>query len=56
MAAAPALGQPAPVVILGALPLVALSGLLALRPYPRPFPLLAPAAGILTAVWLLALP
>ena len=54
--AAPALGQPVPVVILGALPLVGLSVALALRPYPRPFPLLAPAVGILTAVWLLALP
>jgi hypothetical protein len=43
-------------VILGALPLVAVSAVLALRPYPRPFPLLAPAVGILTAVWLLALP
>jgi 4-hydroxybenzoate polyprenyltransferase len=55
-AAAPLLGQPVPVVILGALPLVGVSVTLALRPYPRPFPLLAPAVGILTAVWLLALP
>jgi 4-hydroxybenzoate polyprenyltransferase len=54
--AAPTLGQPVPVVILGALPLVAVSAVLALRQYPRPFPILAPAAGILTAVWLLALP
>ena len=55
-AAAPLLGQPVPVVVLGALPLVGVSVTLALRPYPRPFPLLAPAVGILTAVWLLALP
>jgi 4-hydroxybenzoate polyprenyltransferase len=54
--AAPALGQPVPVVLLGALPLLAVSALLALRPSPRPFPLLAPATGILAAVWLLALP
>ena len=43
-------------MILGALPLVAVSAVLALRQHPRPFPMLAPAAGILTAVWLLALP
>jgi geranylgeranylglycerol-phosphate geranylgeranyltransferase len=55
-AAAPALGQPAPVVILGALPLIAVSAVLARSQYPRVFPMLAPAAGILTAVWLLALP
>jgi 4-hydroxybenzoate polyprenyltransferase len=55
-AAAPLLGQPAPVVILGALPLVGVSVILALHLYPRPFPLLAPAVGILTAVWLFALP
>jgi len=54
--AAPALGQPVPVVILGALPLVGVSATLALCPSPRPFPLLAPAVAILTAVWLLALP
>jgi geranylgeranylglycerol-phosphate geranylgeranyltransferase len=54
--AAPALGQPVPVVVLGALPLVAVAAVLALRPHLRPFPLLAPAVGILTAVWLLALP
>jgi len=54
--AAPALGQPMPAVIVGALPLLGVSATLALRPIPRPFPLLAPAAVILTAVWLLALP
>jgi 1,4-dihydroxy-2-naphthoate octaprenyltransferase len=54
--AAPALGQPVPVVIAGALPLVGVSATLALRPFPRPFLLLAPAVGIFTAVWLLALP
>jgi 4-hydroxybenzoate polyprenyltransferase len=53
---APALGQPIPVVALGALPLLAVSLGLAVRPHPRPFPLLAPAMGILAAVWLLALP
>jgi 4-hydroxybenzoate polyprenyltransferase len=55
-AAAPALGQPVPVVMLGALPLVAVAVVLALRQYPRPFLSLAPAAAILTAAWLLALP
>jgi 4-hydroxybenzoate polyprenyltransferase len=55
-AAAPLLGQPVPVILLGALPLIGVSVTLALRPYARPFPLLAPAVGILTAVWLLALP
>lgn len=55
-AAAPALGQPVPVVLLGALPLVAVSVVLAVRPQPRPFPLLAPAAGLLAAIWLFALP
>ena len=30
--------------------------LLVLHPLPRPFPLLAPAVGVLAAVWLLALP
>jgi hypothetical protein len=30
--------------------------LLAVHPLPRPFPLLAPAVGVLAAVWLLALP
>jgi geranylgeranylglycerol-phosphate geranylgeranyltransferase len=54
--AAPALRQPVPVVLLGALPLLGVSVALALRLYPRPFLLLAPAAGILTAVWLIALP
>ncbi|MGO8687323.1 MAG: UbiA family prenyltransferase [Candidatus Dormibacteria bacterium] len=55
-AAAPLLGQPVPVVVLGALPLVAISTGLMLRPLPRPFPLLAPAVAVLAAVWLLALP
>jgi 4-hydroxybenzoate polyprenyltransferase len=53
---APALGQPISPVALGTLPLLAASGLLALRPDWRPFPVLAPAAGILAAAWLLALP
>jgi 4-hydroxybenzoate polyprenyltransferase len=52
----PALGQPLPVVALGALPLLALSLGLALRPGTPPFPLLAPAAAVLTTAWLLALP
>jgi 4-hydroxybenzoate polyprenyltransferase len=54
--AAPELGQPAWIVALGALPLFAGSALLALRPDWRPFPLLASAAGILAAAWLIALP
>jgi 4-hydroxybenzoate polyprenyltransferase len=54
--AAPVLGQPAPVVAVGALPLLAVSLGLAVRPYPRPFPVLAPAVAVLAAVWLLALP
>jgi 4-hydroxybenzoate polyprenyltransferase len=54
--AAPELGQPAWIVALGALPLITGSALLALRPDWRSFPLLAPAAGILAAAWLIALP
>ena len=56
IALAPVLTQPAPVVALGAVPVLAVTLALALLPLPRPFPLLAPAAGILAAVWLLALP
>ncbi len=55
-AAAQALAQPVAVVALGAAPLVAVALLLVLHPMPRPFPLLAPAVGVLAAVWLLALP
>ena len=54
--AAPFLGQPLPVVALGALPLLATSALLAMRPRLRPFPILAPAMGVLTAVWVFSLP
>jgi len=54
--AAPALDQPGSVVLLGALPLLATALVLAVRPTPRPFPLLAPAVAILAAVWLVALP
>ena len=54
--AAPALDQPALAVLLGALPLLAVALVLAMRPTPRPFPLLAPAGAILAAVWLVALP
>ncbi len=54
--AAPALGQPVVVVALGALPLVAASAALAALGHSRPFPVLAPAAAVLAAVWLLALP
>ncbi len=56
VAAAPALAQPVAVVAAGAVPLVGAVLLLAVHPLPRPFPLLAPAVGVLAAVWLLALP
>jgi 4-hydroxybenzoate polyprenyltransferase len=54
--AAPALGQPATVVALGALPLLAAAAGLAASRHPRPFPVLAPGVAVLAAVWLLTLP
>ncbi len=54
--AAPLLGQPLPIVALGALPLLATAALLALRPRLRPFPILAPAMAVLSALWVLSLP
>jgi 4-hydroxybenzoate polyprenyltransferase len=54
---APMVRQPWPIVVGGALaPVAAAATLLALRPGLRPFPLLAPAAAILSAVWLFTLP
>jgi 4-hydroxybenzoate polyprenyltransferase len=56
-ALAPLVGQPWPVALAGCLaPTVAAATLLALRRELRPFPLLAPAAAILSAVWLFSLP
>ena len=54
--AAPALGQSALLVILGALPLVGAGAILWALPRARPFPPLALGMGLLAAVWLLALP
>jgi 4-hydroxybenzoate polyprenyltransferase len=48
--------QPWPVVGAGSLPLVGLVVFLWLRPAARPFPVLAPGAAVLAAVWLAALP
>ncbi len=56
-ALAPLLGQPWPVVLSGSFaPVAAAAALLTIRPRLRPFPLLAPAAAILSAVWLFTLP
>ncbi|MGD0833306.1 MAG: UbiA family prenyltransferase [Candidatus Dormibacteria bacterium] len=54
--AAPVLGQPAGVVLLGAIPLLGAAAVLAALRGARTFPALACGTAILVAVWLLALP
>lgn len=55
LGAAPLLGQRPWLVGLGVAPLIAGAGALAARPRMRPFPVLAGGAGVMAAVWLVAL-